>query len=139
MQRVRQGLLPVTHPRGPQDPPHGGVSAQVPRVQSLLQPAFQPENPPADPCGTPGGVYALRPVLRQLHGPEESRAEALQAEGRGGGGADHVHVSGPDDDEEGGEEDARVFDRGHHEALEGGCRVFVFAKDSWNYLLFVFR
>ena len=51
MRRVRQGLLPESHPRGAQDPAHGGVAAQVPGVRAQLQSAQQPQDPPAHPHG----------------------------------------------------------------------------------------
>ena len=51
MFRLRQGILSVEDPGGPQDSPHGGVPPQVSRLSAELQPAVQPEDPPADPHG----------------------------------------------------------------------------------------
>lgn len=48
MPGVWQGVLPVTHVSRAQDPPFGGVAAQVPGVQPQLQPAVQPEDAPSD-------------------------------------------------------------------------------------------
>lgn len=127
MQRMRQGFLPVPHAGGPQDSPHGGVAPQMPRLQPLIQPALQLENPPLDSFGATGGMHALRAIFRQLCRSEKPRAETLQgaaaaaaSKRRGGGHADNVDVSGSDDDEKGGrgQEDARVFDRGHNETLK---------------------
>jgi hypothetical protein len=39
---VREGLLPVANPGGAQDPPHGRVAAQVPRLPPELQPGVNP-------------------------------------------------------------------------------------------------
>lgn len=44
---VRQRLLSIPHAGRPQDSTHGGITAQVPRLQSQLQSAFQFENTPS--------------------------------------------------------------------------------------------
>lgn len=48
MPGMRQRLLPVAHPGRPQDSPHGGVAAQVPRLPAQFQSAFEPKDPSAD-------------------------------------------------------------------------------------------
>jgi hypothetical protein len=45
MWRMRQRILPVADSRRPQNSSHGGIAAQVSRLQSLLQPALQLKNP----------------------------------------------------------------------------------------------
>lgn len=40
-----QRFLPIAHTGRAQDPPHGRVAAQMPGVQSQLQPALKSENP----------------------------------------------------------------------------------------------
>lgn len=49
MHRMRKGLLSIANPGRSQDLTHGGVPAQMSRMQSQLQPALKSEDPSAHP------------------------------------------------------------------------------------------
>ncbi|CAH1973409.1 unnamed protein product [Acanthoscelides obtectus] len=66
MQRVRQRLLPVTHPGCSQDPPYGRVTPQVSILQQVFQPKVKPEDPHVDAHRQTDRVSRLFPVLCQL-------------------------------------------------------------------------
>lgn len=105
----------------------------MPGMQSLLQPTVQFENAPSDAFRTTSRMHAVRAILRQLFGFEEPRTETLPtAEGSWGGRANHVHLSGLDDNEEGSEENFGILDRGHNETLKSVLLIIVIvvAKDS---------
>ena len=81
MRGVRQRILPEQDPRGAQDPPHGGVAAQVSRVLQEFQPEEQPEDPPSHAHGHQAVPLCL---LRQSV-PQELRPQEALVDSQFGG------------------------------------------------------
>lgn len=73
---MREGVLPEPDAGRPQNSAPGGVAAQVPHLQSIVQPEVQSEDAPFDAHRAPLGVRRLRAVLRELRRPEGARGPA---------------------------------------------------------------
>jgi hypothetical protein len=106
VQRLRQGFLSVTHAgRAQGNAPRGGA-AQVPHLQSQLQPARQPQNAHADPHER--GAAAAQPRIARAHpGPVAKVIDAVAAqEPRKSHGRHHQ------------QETARLHDRRNYETIK---------------------
>ncbi|KAK1122102.1 hypothetical protein K0M31_009942 [Melipona bicolor] len=81
MRGVRQRILSEQDTRGAQDPPHGGVAAQVSRLFQEFQPEEQPEDPPSHAHGH----QALPLCLLRQGVPQELRPQEALVDAQFGG------------------------------------------------------